>query len=249
MSIRIRRAMGWGIVLPNSSYDQLVNEKKLDKIAEGEKTIKQYYKWLCQKYGVTTDASTEDFMNLIRPGSEFAHELFILRANKERRKKLDITSVCHSIEVSDDMKALLLAPVFQADSWYRFDDDMDYSMVLEKAEPNSETVTEVLPLKYNPHPYDGVYMDSITGEPWSKKLTDAFRVWERAAESGYSHPFDPERVTAFLKESGYDSFEHAQQSKAPNVPPELRNFVEWSGVLQEPADLFRFRPMIITWWG
>lgn len=249
MSIRIRRAMGWGIVLPNSSYNQLVNEKKLDKIAEGDKTIKHYYKWLCNKYGVKTDASTEDVVNLIQPDIEFSHELIILRADAERRKKLDITNVCHSIELTDDTQALLLAPVFHADSWYRFDDDMDYSIVLEKAEPGHETDPEVLNLKYNPYPYDGVYMDRITGKPWNRKLVDTYRVWERAADKGFKDAFDSKKVAAFLQEDGYSSFEEAQQNKAPSIPPEVRDFVEWSGVLQEPTDLFRFRPMIITWWG
>lgn len=182
----------------------------------------------------------------IELGGENAHESFTLMDN-----------IIYDGEYGDPGTLLIIPPGMHK-SWHRSGDHIDSMEASLEDTDNTDPSVKILP--FPPYPFDGM-MDARTGEQISEELSRKLRsiktlerAIKRSAPISDQASDDITKGLELLREDasksvGCKDYGEFQRIIVPAVPIEVRDFVEWAGIFNNPESWKDLRPMIYTYWA
>jgi hypothetical protein len=258
MGIRIKKSMGWGIVLPhNEDFEERVSEAL-------EQDHDDYVQFLKDKY---KDESAEQAIAQLGTPLYNMDRLAIfndaLKPKHRYKKTLDaydaVTFETEYVNENEDM-VLIVSPFSVTSAWNRYDDSIDYAEALLKMEDDGRTDMIENTIRYLPHnqyPYDGQYMHEVTGESVSQDARMVMRyakaVLESLAEKDQLNHADTieflRRTDVKIQNEGFASYEDLKAHMVPLVPQDVRDVCEWLEIFDDERAVLELRPMLLTHWG
>lgn len=113
-------------------------------------------------------------------------------------------------------------------------------------------VNWVRELPDGPFPHNGFFMDSETGNKFTKENYELALGFKRLTNYGEENDtLDVFRNSelSLVEKLGYSSFDEAYKRIVPNVPREIRNLCEFGKLFIDPSDVRLLRPIIYCWWS
>lgn len=221
MGLRLHKQLGYGLVLDSQtvgSVDWVSSKLYL--------TGEQFQTWL-QACGLTEKDEDDLWMELNVPATWTVYDL-----------------VKH-IDLGDGVSVILFTPPGYEKEWCHHGDMIDY--VEDEWEQRDSSVyqtdTTMRLLPTAPFPYEGIYMDSRTGEVLPIRRQDDFRFLRQFYKDGKK-----EAAQKLADALGFPTVEEALQMTAPYIPKNLQKLIEWLEVFPDKATLYKLRPMLLKWW-
>lgn len=147
MSLRVRKSVGYGIVIPSEEAEER--------------------DWRKPSF------SADDFLHYLqqKPQQETSYNLHDVIAHVKvwESCKGEIVTIVDEFGDEQDQTVLLITPFLVANEWHRSDDAIDYIELSLQADPDSEPKIAYIPK--NPFPFTGT-MDKLTGEKIPHALTE-----------------------------------------------------------------------------
>lgn len=190
--------------------------------------------------------------------------IFALRSLEEELKGQNPAksfSLMHNIVYEGeygDPGTLVIVPPGMYSSWVRSGDHIDIIESYLDHEDNTDPIVRLLPS--SPFPFSG-RMDARTGKKISQSLDRKIQSIARLEHALKNSKVLNEElrgdITKGLSRIQEDvsndvdvaSYEEFQQTVVPMVPVEVRDFVQWSGIFQDPESWKDLRPMLYTYWA
>ncbi|MBG0739014.1 hypothetical protein IV500_06205 [Paeniglutamicibacter antarcticus] len=224
MGFRINKAIGWAMPCA---------EDPIDREGEAAKyLLVDHAAWLLAKAKTTED-------------EDLSTELEFCGSTLNGRDDATLGD-CVIWTESLNGGTLIVLPAESADSWYRQDDDMDFSFA--KDETSSIEYTG-----WGFHPYGGLWMDALGGQRLNQHATTIMRVHQRGNPTDDdTHQLD--RLAQIVSPEGtpalrpYLTFAEAVDHIVPLVPDDVRWVAEHLGLFETPSDILKLRPARATWW-
>lgn len=234
MSLRIRKALGYGLRFPAEDTEKYLNKGHFSVSLEG------YFDYL--ESLVTTDESSADAKE----------ELATLRSydfTDEGSKSAgrDFVKVADG-QGHDDTVSLVIIPPMMKDDWYHHDDDIDYA-------ESKGTGTTVQYLEDGVFPWSGSYINSSNGQRVSLDDVNNIRYMEGRLY-GTDSLADDERTMETLNNlavrSGFTSYADYNNNLSPYVPNSVKFIARYLEVFNsehEAEMLEKLYPMVLTYWA
>ena len=239
MGTRIRKMMGYALTDLKTKKGQIEDDRinmgsmLFTRRANVESENSKYLDFLVSKSG--------------EKDNPFLEQL----AMKQVIESKDYVDLRKGLHYRDDEEGyamknvLVLMPVFgwKTGGWFRYDDPMDYVEAGLRKNPMKSTLTL---LESGPFPYNDSYMNSRTGARLDGGYVNDWREGRRK-----SHPseLDSKLTDFFLKELGFGSDDEAQKFIAPAVPKDVKAFVEFTEIFNEPETVNQLRPVLYSYWA
>jgi hypothetical protein len=225
MGNRINKAIGWTVPCSQDPVD-----RESDRATA---PLPVYAAWLTQ---TQTSATSPDEKILLEC------EAAMLTFNADPRSCVG-DSVIWTEHL--DGGTLILTPPFLGRSWHRADDPIDHAFADGQAS-NSLDFSD-----WGFYPYEGLWMDAVTGIPLNQFATHFRRA---AARDNVGDDALDLLATAVGPHGGqapgpYKSRHEALSGIVPVVPPEIRWLAEYLGLFQDQAEVLKLRPARAQWWG
>lgn len=155
-----------------------------------------------------------------------------------------------------DPGTLLVIPPSMLSIWNRSNDSIDTIEHDLYAKPYKADV-KIMP--FNAYPYSG-WMNRNTGERLTGNIEKQFRsiMTLKDALSRHQAGTDDYGVilsglnmlnTAFAKDNDLTGPEAVDEAIVPDVPYEVRDFIEWTGIFNDVDTWKELRPMIYSYWS
>lgn len=247
MSIRIHKALGWGLENVKDMEDPRVNWDSPYLQGRSHKHTRHHY---------------YDYLETLREGadrwSDPVGEMAMMRANESQPYlhnggRLEDPKDCVHYDFDDEthLSTFLIRPIADPD-YYRVDDTLDW--VQDEMIDDLGLEQRTQRLWSNPWPRDATWMNAHTGE----RLTNQdglLMTWVRASQAA----LPPERrrpcegalfqaLELIAHEMGFSSIEEAEETVVPNVPWDIRNLVEFGQLFTNSRTVLELRPMLLTYW-
>lgn len=254
MGTRLQKLLGYGLSLTSKEYQEQINApiEKFNK-THGREVGKPYADFVYNKY-------KDNHKGKIVPtsfylvGSEKLREKTTAKRVESYKCFVQIESATVYSQDNPEMQetpdvVFLLVPPFEAKSWNRNDDDIDY---VQHFVSHNEPVNKVTELTFSPYPYDGTVMNLETGHLYGSRDY-------RMMINFYKENLKEGTLTEERKE-GYDKFFQTNfnmsAQKALNtlttssVPTDIQDLAELIG-LTEPGVNFthKLKPMLAEHWS
>lgn len=132
--------------------------------------------------------------------------------------------------------------------WYRYDDVIDYQEYALRHGWSAKDRVEHI--EGGIYPFEGLYMDSRTGEKFQRNLHCSllrYRSWvlrELAEGDGRT-----EALNALAAGLGYRDHAESEQCIVPWVPDGVRLVCAWGQLFTSPEVCFQLKPMLYTYWA
>jgi len=231
MSDRVYRRMGWGFVAKPKDFKEVVN-----KNADLRVPLSDYVKFVETEQ---KNAPEGDVVKLM------LGDLTGLKTKTDSGRERTADDLVLLDRASNGNWMLLIAPASVADEWSRYDDALVYAELQQQYLKNPETdpmATTVEKLSFAQFPFNGIYMNSDTGEVlrgYDKDYMDYFVQNKSSLKPGAEE--------SICKQYGFTSFKDLKKV-VPYVPEKVKNVAEWLGIFHETDSWKLLRPMIITGW-
>ena len=139
-------------------------------------------------------------------------------------------------------EVLLLQPLSGRD-WSRRDDSIDYMTETCLGSQSFDTISRIEDLKHGIYPWNGMYMDSRSGEILPSQVMHWVRACNAEEQSSGSE------MDLLAKGIGFTDHAEAQAVIAPTVPEEVRDLASFFELFPSPDTWKELRPMIYTFWA
>lgn len=248
MGIRLQKLLGYGLAdiqldENNTMIDPRINLAAFsDYGAESiqRKSMVGYRKWILENEPQTpldeeAELSYDDIRYLSRSAAD---------EDLAPQKATDFIHLLSEGQLLPGSKGILLCqPYLTSKEWTRSDDIFDF---VENQKDNADTkdytdAPKVKLLPYGIWPYDGQYVDVLTGKILTSRQ---WRVIRTAKENKAENSF----LTKVLDELGYESVEEAHQRVVPKVPAELHSLLNWANIFTNTGFIRNLKPMVVTFW-
>ena len=228
MAMRVNRVAGWALTGVHLDKHGDIDDPRINRDSTLLRPTPEpglldtFGRWLIERY------ADDDFMRRLA-----LDKLAGLAQNAPRE----------AVIVHGDGEAstavLLVRPVHMT-SWHRLDDDLDYMDASARGHNGSSILQE---LDFCPFPYDGQRMDALTGRELSSRDVHVFRVLQSASDLA------EQRAEFGLQFFGTSDWTEVCERVVPNVPTDVRDLLDWSGLLVSPRVLGALRPVLFTFWA
>lgn len=144
------------------------------------------------------------------------------------------------------MENVLVVRPLTERTWDRSDNPIDYA---EHNVTGLEPDNRVHVLRGGLYPYDGLWMDSRTGEQimGPDRPLHTWNTVRRAEDSGWE---DRPRILDHLAaQMGFTDHAEAERCVVPLVPDSVRRLCEWGGLFTGPDVWLQLRPLLYVYWG
>lgn len=239
MGIRINRTLGYGYTITNRKYKTTVTTKirqfynKID--SNPQPLIQQYVEHLLQP-GVgegTIDA-------ILAPNLQY------LPQKDEKLTVGDIIHIVHNPVVdgndTENLTGIIFTPIFNANTWHRYDDDMDYADHMTKNPEPCNTITHLTRPIY---PYDGNLMNKKTGE-----LLPAPQYFHIFAKQYQEGTITLKTFKEILNDRYQMTYSEYKNFTFLSVPKEIQILAEWVGLTEPGVNLtHKLSPVLADYWG
>jgi hypothetical protein len=264
MGLRLHKALGYGLTglsinpdSPCQSNDPRINfaSSVFTHAEKNADAVEAYMKYLRKR----TQNAMDNFEDT--DGISLMFTLRLLEQQVEEAdgnyNKVDLWGHVFYEGEYGDPGTILIVPPGLGSQWSHYDDKLD--AVEASLNGNHSLSPEVKAVPFSPYPFDG-WMDTRTGEKISFEVESKMGVINlltRSLEDG-NLPEDKreniaqglERIQAkFAETVGTDTYEEADKVIVPLVPPEVKDFAEWSGVFPDGETWKELRPMIYSYWA
>lgn len=253
MGLRIHKTLGYGMPVSQEQYEHYLEQIEIFE-EKDVSLFKEYIKYISKKYEQAI--KDDDYMNVPTD-----HVIFTGKNPGKELKKLEELTVYdffifiesptlfnkELVKKEDSPEAvLLIVPPAQAIKWHRTDDSIDYVSHSINHEEPEDRLTE---LQYSPFPYEGMVMNTETGEIFiNNHLESHIRNYKKGLLSD-----EPDKFENFYKK--YFGYYNVTPEEAVNklttaaVPKEIQDLVETIGLVK-PGEMFiqNLTPMIADYW-
>lgn len=264
MGLRLHKALGYGLTglsvnpgSPAQSNDPRINfaSSAFTHAEKNADAVERYMNYLRER----TKNAIDDFADT--DGISLMFTLRLLEQQVEEAggnyNKVDLWGHVFYEGEYGDPGTILIVPPGLHDQWSHHDDALDIieSSLVDKYDMSPE----VKHVPFPPYPFDG-WMDARTGEKISFEIESkmgGINLLTRSLEER-SLPEDKRENIAqglerlqnrFAEMVGTESYEEADKVIVPLVPPEVKDFAEWSGVFPDGETWKELRPMIYSYWA
>lgn len=240
MSIRIHKALGWGLLDVPEDDPRIDWESPLIQRESGRYGRDRYYSYL-EKLREGADRWTDPI-----------GEMALIRACEHEGLKLGQPCDRIHFDLEDRETSTFLVQPFSCPDWHRWDDTMDWvqdEMIDDRGlDPHTDL------LYANPWPFDSTRMNRHTGERITNQ-DGTLMTWVRASQIALPparrRPWKGDLLRALdmlAQEMGLKDHAEAVDTVVPNVPHEIRRLAEFGKVFVDPATVLELRPMLFTYW-
>lgn len=264
MGLRLHKALGYGLtglsVDPESPYrsnDPRINfsSSAFTHAQKNAEAVEAYMNYLRDK----TKNAMDNFEDTSGVSLMFA--LRMLEQQVEEAdgnfNKVDLWGHVFYEGEYGDPGTILIIPPGLGNQWSHYDDHID--TIEASLNGNFRMSPEVKLVPLSPYPFSD-WMDARTGERISFEvetkmgaidfLTRSLEEKDLSEEQQVSVAQGLERLQGLFADMvGVDSYEEANKVIVPLVPPEVRDFVAWSGVFPSGETWKELRPMIYSYWA
>jgi hypothetical protein len=142
---------------------------------------------------------------------------------------------------------LLIIPPCHAETWFRYDDIIDYI---------EETFIQEQTNRYKVfdrgiYPYDG-WMNKSTGESISFQYVVAIRREERLLKKTYDIDnllYIQKGLESLSKKIGFKDYYEAKDNIVPYIPEDVVLLCKYLQLFNEHKTIFELKPMLYVYWG
>lgn len=264
MGLRLHKALGYGLtglsVDPESpcwSNDPRINfsSPAFTHAQKNSEAVEEYMNYLRDK----TKNAMDNFEDT--DGISLMFTLRLLEQQvEEAGNNADKISLWGHVVYEGEYGApdtLLIIPPGLGQQWSHYDDSIDAVESFLKG--NFMMSPEVKHVPYSPYPFDG-WMDARTGNRISFEieskmgvinfLTRSLKEKDLSEEQRVSVAEGLERLQVkFAEMVEMESYDEVDKVIVPLVPPEVKDFAEWSGVFPNGETWKELRPMIYSYWA
>ena len=244
MGLRIHRAMGYGLVVPTSEFNEkylpLLHQLSDTYDAEDRSAVEEYVAFLRTKYENVRNTSI-DYV--------YARSLDKLSKNVRQLSLLNIFNVLPSVEINTarvlgEYTVLIVTLPFQHEDWFRVDNGMDYVDHLYKYDEPKNVLTF---LKKPLYPFNFSIMNKTTGAllPVSSSQQVLINLHSTNQNGEYDEILDSISMTDY----GMPFSEVLEKYTPASVPVEVQDLMEWVGLTEPGVNVtHKFQPAIADWW-
>lgn len=233
MGIRIHKYLGYGLTNVEVKDYKIVDERidwdAFDYLRDcyGEEHLKHYRQWLGWAKSDYYERGMLDWFYL----------------NDEREKKRRGLDNCYAWDPEYGMPEVLVLQPLGCPDWIRYDDTIDYMEETYRKDGEQPQGNYLKVYEHGIYPWSS-YIDRRTGE----QVKDPIWAWIRAT-------YDPEVETEVdvLDHLAQlcDFADHAEAlvNVVPQIPPEIKNLVEFTEIFTNLDTVYDLRPVLYTYWS
>lgn len=245
MGIRLHKKLGWALTgLERDERGRLTDSRVSPDAVD--RRMEDFAPLYLEYLEATRDAERRDGDDMQQSTAWFDLMMSIemVKAAREQDGPLDWPVTCRSDAGLPDL--LLIQPVGYH-GWSRYGDHLDQQ---EEAMLHPGTEPRVVPMPYGIYPFEGLYMDSRTGErvdSTAKRMIDKL-LYQPDPEQGIR----PERIKAadhLARTMGFNGAVQALQHLAPAVPPDIHYVISWLNLFNGPDVWLQLRPVLYVYWS
>lgn len=266
MGIRVNKVLGYGLTdatkkieaedLPIDEAQEIdpINwESPLLKYDEEAMSLDNYLAWL----EVNTDEYNIELVMLRKQLEQYDHfkantNYTRLSVKDPRWKHEPVNAISRGDADGGLSNVLCITPVWQLDSWHRWDDAIDWVEESYFPKPgHKEQTSYVKVVEDGIFPYSSLWMHAQTGESLPG---DNVRNWVRMKNyyNKYPEKFDGEatklELDIYASHAGFIDHEDALANCVPYVPEEIRNLAEFGELFTTDDAWMNLRPMLYVYW-
>lgn len=240
MGTYIKKALGYGITIPEEKKVQLLNEEAVENIFS--LTPEGYKKFLQTKYA-----------GQVHSQDELMSDIHVVKAgdNKPQQIWSSLTIVGpdeYGAENGDTH--VVIIPYSVCKEWQHFDDAIDY---YEEAytHRNDESMNMEPSIKFFNHglfPYDGRFINTRTGAIVKSAVYRDLLSMESLLRNATEKASLKYVSTAFRK-LGVENWEELHSVISPAPPICAIDLAEYSGLFKDSDTIKNLRPALLTYWS
>jgi hypothetical protein len=137
---------------------------------------------------------------------------------------------------------LCIIPSVMQKQWVRYDDAIDYVEENERWRADVD-VNHVKVIQGGFHPWNGLYIDSRTGE-WAGKDSLGAAFFRSTNDKT-----DQKTLNFLAKNCGFKSAAEAKKYMVPLVPQSVRCLCEYTKIFTAPKVVFQLKPILYVYWS
>lgn len=246
MGIRIHTAMGWGLKKTKGSKDPRFTPEFL-KMWDDEVDLRPLLKKRCEEL-ISVDTTNDDEADINKSYAQMF--LQRLSVNENHLGVRNMVRYCSEM----DSGPMVFVPFPYIDTWFRYDDAIDYYDSLAKNKVKMLVDDAGFPISI--WPYYG-HVNRKTGRPFRGKnarmYIEARQMIPLIEKSGkkvktLSDLISERGVKELKEEYGIDSLDALVNDLVPEIPFELKLFFEVTHAFKDPLTMYELRPMIYKYW-
>jgi hypothetical protein len=239
VGIRLNKKLGWALTgLERDEHGRLTDPRvSLDGVNRYVEDFAPLYLGYLEALRDAEPENSDAWFDLMM-------SIEMVKAARDQDGVLNWPVTCRSDAGYRDL--LLIQPVgYQG--WSRYGDPLDQqeeAMLYPGMEPR------VVPMPYGIYPFEGLYMDSRTGQKLdstAKRIVD--RLLEAAEKDDDKREDRLKAADHLAKSMGFENAGHAKEHIAPIVPPDVRYVISWLNLLNGPDAWLQLRPVLYVYWS
>ena len=254
MGIRIKKALGYGITIPKSQISTLLNTDKVEQ--RYELTSENYFNFLQQKYG-KLETYVQNLSNVTEINDDY-----LLWNSVTEVQNLNAWNFITAVSANNDENVtdksdlhIAITPVGCIKDWHHYDDAIDYYEAAYDANGNEfNTKPSIKFLPQGLHPYNGTYMNQITGKVVDYTTYRTVMQLVQVEDKLQSDTSDKDESLAdflspLFSQLGVANTAEFKEHIHPAAPLCVKDLAEWSGIFKDKETIKELRPALITYWS